>query len=574
MSQLKQGALAPAALSVLLCFCVGCASAGRQGPADAARARRPQSVGGAERQLTLSAKEVQRTEAISQYATGVSLEATGGLESALPSYRRSLELDPQNVALAIRLANYYLSRKDTTNAVAVLESATRATPNATEAWLWLGIAHRAAGQIAMAITALRQALKLSPTHLGAVQALAEIHVQDDSLTEAARLLDQAKAARSDDPYYWTRLGDLYAFILKQKPALARLVDRAEIENCYKKALAISADEPEILMRLGDEYAVNNDLKQAADVYARVLALRPDLPNIWEKLIRSYVLTDQKDKVAALLEEIIKRNPFRHEVYNYLGDLYEELGQDDRALSNYEQSLAVKSAQLGPRLRIASLHMKQKKYDEAFATLDQARKEFPTAYEVPYLSAIVRTDKKEYAEAVASFAEAESLAAASKEEGKPDARFYFHYGAACERAGDLDKAAVLFRRSIELNPEMHAAYNYLGYMWADKSIHLEEALQLINKAIALEPDNGAYLDSLGWVLYRLGRYNDALPHLQRAVELVTDDAVVFDHLAELLLKLGRRDEAIKYLRRAREMEPDNKDIAQKLQDLTGQPTSPR
>lgn len=110
------------------------------------------------------------------------------------------------------------------------------------------------------------------------------------------------------------------------------------------------------------------------------------------------------------------------------------------------------------------------------------------------------------------------------------------------------------------------------MWADKGVHLNEALDMINKAIALEPDNGAYLDSLGWVLYKMGRYEEALPHLRRAVELIKEDSVVYDHLAELLLKLGKRDEAISQWRRAHEVDPANKEIIEKLDKYAGKHTA--
>ena len=126
-------------------------------------------------------------------------------------------------------------------------------------------------------------------------------------------------------------------------------------------------------------------------------------------------------------------------------------------------------------------------------------------------------------------------------------------------------------------ESYNAYNYLGYMWADKGVHLQESLELIQEALKLDPDNGAYLDSLGWVLYRLGRYDEALPYLRHAVETLQkedrqDDATVLDHLAEVLLKLGKRDEAILALKRAVQADPDNKDVAEKLQKYSADHTA--
>ena len=84
----------------------------------------------------------------------------------------------------------------------------------------------------------------------------------------------------------------------------------------------------------------------------------------------------------------------------------------------------------------------------------------------------------------------------------------------------------------------------------------------------EPDNGAYVDSLGWVLFKLGRYEEALPHLRRAADLMKDDAVPLDHLADTLLKLGKRDEASARLKHAVQLDPKNQALADKLQKLTG------
>jgi len=205
-------------------------------------------------------------------------------------------------------------------------------------------------------------------------------------------------------------------------------------------------------------------------------------------------------------------------------------------------------------------------------LGAAKERFPARYQIPYLYGLVYSDSKQYTNALTAFADAETLAHESPDEPKLTSAFYFAYGSACERADQIDRAVPLFKKSIELDPENHAAYNYLGFMWADKGVHLEEALKLINKAIELEPNSGAYIDSLGWVLYKLGRYDEALPQLRRACQLITDDPTVFDHLAEDLMKLGKRDEAISVWRRALEVEPGNKDINEKLQKYAPDHTS--
>ncbi|MCX7869012.1 MAG: tetratricopeptide repeat protein, partial [Terrimicrobiaceae bacterium] len=153
----------------------------------------------------------------------------------------------------------------------------------------------------------------------------------------------------------------------------------------------------------------------------------------------------------------------------------------------------------------------------------------------------------------------------------DAAFYFEFGAAAERAGSFDLAAELLERSIRMDPGNAAkARNYLGYMWADQNTNLEEAEKLIRQALEAEPENGAYLDSLGWVLYRKGRFEEALALLLQAAEKIeAPDPVVYDHIGDASQALGKKEEALLYWRKALALDPGNSSIAAKIEAATGQ-----
>lgn len=114
---------------------------------------------------------------------------------------------------------------------------------------------------------------------------------------------------------------------------------------------------------------------------------------------------------------------------------------------------------------------------------------------------------------------------------------FQLGEAYERSRRYDEAADQFRAVLELEPENSLALNYLGYMWADNGENLEQALELIRRAVDLDPNNGAFVDSLGWALFRLGEFEQARRHLERANQLVPLDSTILEHLGDVYVALG-------------------------------------
>ena len=139
----------------------------------------------------------------------------------------------------------------------------------------------------------------------------------------------------------------------------------------------------------------------------------------------------------------------------------------------------------------------------------------------------------------SLDEAEKLSK-SKEEKET---VYFMRGAMFERMKNFDAAEAEFKKVLDVNPDNTSALNYLGYMLADRNVRLEEAQGLIEKAVNREPNNGAYLDSLGWVYFRLNKYPEAEQTLRKALESMGKDATVHDHLGDVYFKEGKVREAV-------------------------------
>ncbi|MGE5266562.1 MAG: tetratricopeptide repeat protein [Deltaproteobacteria bacterium] len=148
-------------------------------------------------------------------------------------------------------------------------------------------------------------------------------------------------------------------------------------------------------------------------------------------------------------------------------------------------------------------------------------------------------RKQYADAVEVYNRAIDMIA------KPDRRHWVYYyarGTSYERLKNWPPAEADLKKALELYPDQPLVLNYLGYSWIDQGIQLDEGMRLIERAVAVKPDDGYIVDSLGWAHYKRGNYAEAVRYLERAVELRPDDPVLNDHLGDALWKVGRQREA--------------------------------
>jgi len=173
------------------------------------------------------------------------------------------------------------------------------------------------------------------------------------------------------------------------------------------------------------------------------------------------------------------------------------------------------------------------------------------------------------QAVERWQEVDRETAAAIDRFGDDRNLVFTRAAALERLDQVDASAALFRQLVDSEPNDANAANYLGYMWADREMHLEEALALIAGAVALDPENSAFLDSLGWVHFRLGDLDEAERWLRLAVDLGGDlgDGTIYCHLGEVLLAGGDRDEGRHYLLRGLDLGCEDPDHVRSLLERT-------
>ena len=175
---------------------------------------------------------------------------------------------------------------------------------------------------------------------------------------------------------------------------------------------------------------------------------------------------------------------------------------------------------------------------------------------------VRYAAQDHAAALRTFEQAERLAV-HHGGAAFNSTFYFWFGASCERCGQFERGEKLLLRCLDLEPENAEALNYLAYMWSEKRLHLDRALEFSRRALRQDPENGAFLDTLGWILFQQGRFGDALPPLQKAAELAPEDATVAEHLGDLYNQLKQPVQALKFWTCAYQLDSKNDALAKKL-----------
>jgi tetratricopeptide (TPR) repeat protein len=532
--------------------------------------------------LVLRPAGERKAGALAHFVEGMAFEENGEMDKALEAYRKVLNVDPGQSDLASRVAVLLIRQEDFPQAIDILKDAIKANPNDAEPYRQLAYIYaKYLKKTDQAIDYANRAVALNPRDIEAYQRLVEIEFAAGEEKKAIEVLDRATKVRSDDANFWTRLGKLYVAILFKPDSQPKPDELRRVNEIFKKAAEHANDDPTVLKDVADYYASSQQLKEAIPLYLRVLELQPDDANAREKLATGFILTNQRDKAVEMLEQIIKEHPEKYQPYDLLAQVLDEearsLQRANRAdeaktrfakvAANYEQSLLINPDHAGTYLRLAELFLGPLKDPErALKFLAEARRRFPGAPEIVYYLAIAQREAKQIQQAVATFEEALHDAELDEDNEIVNAKFYFNYGATAEQAGLYDKAADLLRKSIALDPANAAeAYNYLGYMWADHNMHLDEAEEMIRHALEIEPNNGSYLDSLGWVEFRKGNFDQALADLLRAAKNIErDDPIVFEHVGDIYLKLDRVSEALGSWQKALALDPKNKKLAEKIE----------
>ena len=513
----------------------------------------------------LRASAEKTAEAHARFLQAIFLEEEFGPDAALESKRRVLDLDPGFTELAVDVAQHHLHRSETPEAISVLKDAKKAAPSdPTPSLALAGVYLRHLQKPLLAEKHALDAVQLDPDNKAGYELLWEIYRAAGQSHKIEPLFQRAERCHSEKLEFLMAIADLRLREIARSRHSPSAATEAKISELLERIERLGASKPEILARTGDFHALCGRLQRAVDLFEKSIALQPALDGVREKLALALVQLGQNDRAAELLTKIVAENPMNLAAYDQLSKIHLLRGEFDRAAAAMRQALLL--APIDPRRHEEIIRTSLRAGDLAGAlqAATEAETKFPYLTGFSVLRAITLSQTGNHAAAMMAFERA-LVTAANSNPDLLDSDFYLSYGGAAERAGHFVKAAELLKKSIALDPARSAqACNYLAYMWADRGENLAEAEQLIRRALELDPGNGAYLDTLGWVFFRQGRYEESLAELLRASELMQEpDPVILDHIGDVYGKLGKTADAVLYWNKAIQLDPKNQSITEKL-----------
>src|ERR1022692_4315394 len=469
------------------------------------------------------------------------------LQKAEGELKIAVKLDPDSEEAVTTLSLLYSDEGDTTHALQVLSSVPD-TGRSAKLYAALGATYEQRKDYKSAIDAYKHAIQLDRDNLDAIRGLAENLLNDGQIDAA---LDQYKViadANPEDAQTYLRISEIYRRQGKYDEALDSL----------KKAEAMVPDALEVPYNVAVVYEAQARYDEAAKILQGLLKKT-------EKPDNSYSQSDRNNR-AIFIERL--GMVFRdQENYSAAVEAFRRmipLG-DDNARTGYQDVIdTYREAKQWPQATAAAKEAVQKLpndrelrmvLDAQLADTDDPEKPLadvrsllkgtPEDREVYLRLAIMDQRLKRWSDSEEALNKAEQLS--TKAEDKE--YVYFLRGSTLEREKKYDQAEAEFKKILAVNPQSAATLNYLGYMNADRGVQLEESLNYIKQAVSLEPTNGAYLDSLGWAYFKLGKYDLAEESLTKASLRMESDPTVQDHLGDLYQKTGRLKLAAAHWERA-------------------------
>lgn len=534
-----------------------------------------------------SAPEQYSAAATYHYSLSVLSRLDGDLPGAIEQLKKALALHPDSPYLNTELVSLYVENNQIDLGVTLGEQALAAHPGNSDLRSIMGGLYYSRREYDKAIREYQFVIESDPNNAVAHLYLATIYAQERKYDLARKTYQKMLEIDPDNiigMYYYAK-------------TLTQMNRPAEAEALYQKIIVQRPAFEAGWLGLTSLYELQKKYDEAIAVYRRYLELNPARVGFRVRIAELLIKSDKQVEAEKEFQEILKIDADNREVRTALGLLYYDLRRFDEAVMQYSSLLDRTPGD--DKLRYLLANTLEQKGDVQTALIEYQK--ISPAFEL-YANAQIHAAmilKKEgrLADAIAATSRAiqkkndqavlylylaslyedqKDLTAAEKTVREGLGRLprstdlLYVLGTLLEKTNHFEESIRTMEAVLAIDPQNADALNFIGYSYADRGIHLDQAEQMITQALKFKPDNGYILDSLGWVNFKKNKYDSALTHLKRALELVPDDASITEHLGDVYLKIGQDKKALDYYRKAIKIDPGNNVLKKKLDNLIHKP----
>ncbi len=535
-----------------------------------------------------------RTQADYYFSMGEAQSLDGNHQKAVESFKLVLVYDPSSPQVRLRLAAEYVKLGMVTEALEQAELSVEKNPRYIDGRLLLGGLYSTLKVYEKAISQYETVLNIDRENAEAPMYLGAVYAELKQYDKAIKYFE--KLANNED-YGTPHLAWYYVGRIHGEQAGAAHLKAAE--SAYKKALNVKPEHLESILALGQLYTKSNQEKRAFELYKTYQRERGPSPKLAEILAQSFleqerydeayeqfeilerysddalnakvkmalVLIEQKkfDPAIEKLKEVLHQVPDSDKIRFYLAAIYEEMGKGNEAIEQFRK-IPKDSQYFGESMVHAAYLLKQsKKSDDAMKMIVSAlekRNDIPQFYAI-HASLLDEAEK---------FPEAAEVLKKGIEKFPENIQLQFFLGTISDRLGKKEDVLAHMHKVIEMDPNHVQGLNYLAFVYAESNLKLDEAEQLVRRALALEPNDGFIMDTLGWILYKKGKFSESIKVLEAAYKAQPEESIIAEHLGDAYSKHQLVEKARKMYQHAAESEIDDRKanlIRQKITSLEKQ-----
>jgi tetratricopeptide (TPR) repeat protein len=453
----------------------------------------------------------------------VHLLREGEFEELAKVCEEGLKWFPDNLTLNMIFADVLTGLGEYDRAHTYYEKVTQIDPGGSRAYLLRGTVYEKQGEYGRALEFFKQALLVEPSNPLSHHYLGRENLRAGNLEEAEKNFKKAVSikpnfvgAREHLAWVLENLGKKddaireYNLLLKLEPGNKRVRDH--LQEMRRSSESSS--------QATDHRGIPQELLNHSDVHIKIAAIYYEQALYLKSLEEFQLLIIRKDM---------------QEPHVLMARIYEILGRLDRAIGEFELLRKMKPESVDILTYTARLYGLNKETEKAIPLIEEAISIAPSNDTLYHSLSLAHMTLNQYDQAIDSMRQAIALNA-NKDS------YYFELGALLEKSGQFEGAIESMQRTIELNPMHSNAHNFLGYMYALEGNYLDKALDHLKKALAIQPRNGYFLDSLGWIYFKKGEPQKALSEIKKAMVYTPPDPVLYDHLGDIHFSLENYSEA--------------------------------